>query len=206
MKASRPAEFINPMECLPVATIPEGASWIYEIKLDGYRAQAVKHPGRVTLYSRRKHVLNNKFNDVVSALDHLPDETVIDGELVAIGGYVPSHLGVDSIVVGFYRGKDLIFSGRIRAGFVPLTRREVFRKLKPLEVEQCPFANLPQKTAGRWGQGLTAAKMGENVWVKPKLVAEIAFLEWTTDANLLRHAAFVGLRADKDPRKVVRET
>jgi bifunctional non-homologous end joining protein LigD len=48
--------------------------------------------------------------------------------------------------------------------------------------------------------------MSECVWVKPKLVAEITFLEWTTDANLLRHAAFVGLRADKDPRKVVRET
>jgi ATP-dependent DNA ligase len=123
-----------------------------------------------------------------------------------IGGYVPSHLGVDSIVVGFYRGKDLIFLGRIRAGFVPLTRREVFRELQPLEVERCPFANLPQKTAGRWGQGLTAEKMDECVWVKQKLVAEIAFLQWTTDANLLRHAAFVRLRADKDPRKVVRET
>jgi ATP-dependent DNA ligase len=75
-----------------------------------------------------------------------------------IGGYVPSHLGVDSIVVGFYRGKDLIFSGRIRAGFVSLTRSEVFRKLEPLEIERCPFANLPQKTAGRWGQGLPRKK------------------------------------------------
>jgi bifunctional non-homologous end joining protein LigD len=45
----------------------------------------VKHAGGVTLYSRRKYVLNNKFNDVVSAQDHLPDETVIDGELAAIG-------------------------------------------------------------------------------------------------------------------------
>jgi bifunctional non-homologous end joining protein LigD len=44
------------------------------------------------------------------------------------------------------------------------------------------------------------------LWVKPKLVAEVAFLEWTTDANLLRHAAFVGLRQDKNPREVVRET
>ena len=55
------------------------------------------------------------------------------------------------------------------------------------------------------GQGLTAEKMRECVWVKPKLVTEIEFLEWT-DADHLRHAAFLGLRADKEPRKIARET
>jgi ATP-dependent DNA ligase len=61
MKASRRAEFIEPMECLPVTTVPEGVRpWLYEIKLDGYRAEAVKSHDKVTLYSRRKNVLNNK--------------------------------------------------------------------------------------------------------------------------------------------------
>ena len=47
-----------------MATIPESPTWRYEIKLDGYRAEAVKGVGKVTLYSRRKHVLNKKFEDV----------------------------------------------------------------------------------------------------------------------------------------------
>jgi ATP-dependent DNA ligase len=49
------------------------------------------------------------------------------------------------------------------------------------------------KEPGRWGQGLTAEKMKDCVWVKPELVAEIEFLEWT-DANHLRHTSFVGLK------------
>jgi ATP-dependent DNA ligase len=121
-----------------------------------------------------------------------------------IGGYIPSHLGVDSIVIGVYRGKDLHYAARVRAGFVPLTRRQVFERIKSLETSKCPFVNLPEKDAGRWGQGLTAEKMKECVWVKPRILAEIDFLEWT-GADHLRHTKFVGLRDDKDPRKVVRE-
>jgi ATP-dependent DNA ligase len=59
--------------------------------------------------------------------------------------------------------------------------------------------------AGRWGQGLTAGKMEECVWVRPEVIAQIEFLEWT-GADHLRHTKFVGLREDKDPLKVVRET
>jgi hypothetical protein len=64
----------------------------------------------------------------------------------------------------------------VRAGFVPLTRRQVFGRIKPLETG-CPFVNLPEKEAGRWGQGLTVEKMKECVWVKPRVVAEIEFFE-----------------------------
>ena len=62
-----------------------------------------------------------------------------------------------------------------------------------------------REVGGAIGQGLTAEKMPDCVWVKPKLVAEIEFLEWT-DADHLRHAAFIGLRGDKEPRKIARET
>ena len=122
-----------------------------------------------------------------------------------IGGYVPSHLGLDSIVIGVYRGKELLYAARVRAGFVPLTRRQVFERIQPLKTAKCPFVNLPEKDAGRWGQGLTAEKMKECVWVKPKLVAEVEFLEWT-NAKHLRPTKFINLRDDKDPRKVVWET
>ena len=73
-----------------------------------------------------------------------------------VGGYIASNLGVDSLVVGFFRGKDLIYAARVRAGLVPATRRAVFERLKHLRTLTCPFANLPEPTAGRWGQGLTA--------------------------------------------------
>jgi bifunctional non-homologous end joining protein LigD len=74
-----------------------------------------------------------------------------------------------------------------------------------LETAKCPFANLPEKEPGQWGEGFTAEKMNEAVWLKPEAVAQVQFLEWT-GADQLRHTKFVGLRDDKDPRNLVRET
>jgi bifunctional non-homologous end joining protein LigD len=122
-----------------------------------------------------------------------------------IGSYTPSYLGLDAILVGFYRGKELRFAGSVRAGFNPPMRREVHSQIKHLEITQCPFSNLPDKRAGAWGQGITAEKMKECQWLKPQVVAEIEFAEWTPD-DRLRHASFVGLRHDKRPRQVVKET
>lgn len=127
------------------------------------------------------------------------------GQEFVIGGYVPGTHGFDSLVIGFYRGGDLYYAGRVRAGFVPATRRHVFEQIKHLKTERCPFVNLPEKQAGRWGQGLTAAKMKECVWLRPEAVANFEFREWT-GADHLRHAAFAGMRDDKDAHKVVRET
>ena len=59
--AAAKASFIETMECLPVAEIPRGPEWSYEIKLDGYRLEAVKNAGDVILYSRRRNILNHKF-------------------------------------------------------------------------------------------------------------------------------------------------
>ena len=80
----RKAGFIESMECLPVPTVPEGPEWTYEIKLDGYRLEAVRSAGDTTLFSRRENILNKKFGFIADALNHLPDGTVIDGELVAL--------------------------------------------------------------------------------------------------------------------------
>ncbi len=73
------------MECLPVTALPEGPEWSYEIKLDGFRLEAVKVGKKVTVYSRRKNILNERFPRVAEALAKLPASTVIDGEVCAIG-------------------------------------------------------------------------------------------------------------------------
>jgi DNA ligase D-like protein (predicted ligase) len=122
-----------------------------------------------------------------------------------VGGYTPSDLGLDALLVGFYQGKELRFAGSVRAGFIPRSRREVHEQIKSLEIQKCPFSNLPDKQVGQWGQGITAEKMKLCHWLKPTIVAEIEFTEWTP-GDRLRAASFVGLREDKNPRKVVKET
>jgi DNA ligase D-like protein (predicted ligase) len=310
--------FTAPMECLPVASLPEGLGWVYELKLDGFRGQAIRDNRGVHLLSKNGKDFSNRFPQVCAALkESLPQGTSVDGELVAfdegghpsfnalqnataetnivffafdvlvsrwrdvkhlalserlallqsavvpservqlsehfdghlsrfiaavremggegvvakrltshyesgkrsgawakrrlnigqefvIGGFTPGSHGIDALVVGFYNGDALMYAARVRAGLAPATRRELYARVKPLIVEQCPFANLPEPNSGRWGQGLTVAKMKECIWVKPKLVANFEFLEWT-DTNHVRHIRFVGLRADKNPRQVVRE-
>jgi ATP-dependent DNA ligase len=126
------------------------------------------------------------------------------GQELVIGGYIPGTHGLDSIIVGYYKDHDLIYVARVRNGFVPASRRQMFEKLRLLVIPECPFVNLPEKHRSRWGEGLTAEDMKKCVWVRPELVAQIEFLEWT-ESNHLRHSKFVGLREDKYARGVVKE-
>ena len=121
-----------------------------------------------------------------------------------IGGYRPGSNGIDALLVGYYDDTGLRFAGKVRAGFVPHLRREVMKSLKPHHVDECPFVDLPTSKASRWGGGVTADEMREMQWVKPELVAQIRFVEWTAEGRL-RHAAFLGLRSDKSAREVRRE-
>ena len=315
----RAVSFIEPMECLAVSKLHDGPQWVYELKLDGYRALGIKSNGAVRLLSRRNNSFNRQYPLVVEALAELPENTVVDGEVVAlnhsgfpnfnllqnyrseasrihffifdllvyrgrdltrlplierrkllgsllkfnsdriritdfleasaadmlhavrqqglegiigkrkdslyepgkrsgawikyrmnrgqelvIGGYIPGTHGLDSIVVGYHNGQDLVYVARVRNGFVPASRRQVFGRLKDLEVPDCPFVNLPEKHRSHWGEGLTAEEMKKCVWLRPELVAQIEFLEWT-ESDHLRHSKFVGLREDKDPRTVIKE-
>jgi ATP-dependent DNA ligase len=83
-------------------------------------------------------------------------------------------------------------------------RAQLFKKFRGLEIDECPFVNLPEPKSGRWGQGLTKAKMTECQWLKPVLVGQFEFLEWTGE-NHLRHSKFIGLREDKPAKSVSRE-
>jgi DNA ligase D-like protein (predicted ligase) len=305
------------MECLPATKLIDAVQWIYEIKLDGYRAIAVKGQ-TINLFSRREKSFNSQYPYLLEGLAELPEGTVVDGEVVAlddagrpcfnllqqfrsgasricyfifdllvcndrdltklplierrkllkllklksgririseqfevsanemlvavrgqklkgvvakrkdslyeagkrtgswmkyrinrgqelvIGGYIPGPHGFDSLIVGYYQGKDLMYVARVRNGFVPALRRRVFEKIRGLASSRMPFVNLPDEHPSRWGENLTAEKMKECVWLRPEAVAQIEFLEWTA-ADRLRHSKFVGLREDKNPRSVVKE-
>jgi ATP-dependent DNA ligase len=77
--------------------------------------------------------------------------------------------------------------------------------VKKFGTPKCSCTNLPEKKASRWGESLTAEKMKECRWEKPKLVCQVAFVEWT-NAGHLRHCMFIALRGDKNPAEVARET
>jgi len=80
----RAAVFIEPMECAFVPDMPDDPPWIYEVKLDGYRAIAVKSESKLALLSRRRESFNRQFSPVADALVDFPKETVVDGEIVAL--------------------------------------------------------------------------------------------------------------------------
>ncbi|MGZ5021664.1 MAG: non-homologous end-joining DNA ligase, partial [Chthoniobacterales bacterium] len=122
-----------------------------------------------------------------------------------IGGYKPGTRGFDSLLVGVYENKYLIFVAQVKDGFVPRLRDEIFAQFKKLRTGVCPFVNLPEKKGARRGDALTAEKMKECRWLKPKLVCQIAFVEWT-HADNLRHAKFIAMRDDKKASEVVRES
>ena len=123
------------------------------------------------------------------------------GQEFVIGGYTPGN-PLDALIVGYYEGERLLYAGKVRNGFVPQLCREVAARLKGLETDSCPFANLPENKRTQWA--LTKKEVKNCVWLRPQLVAQIEFTEWTPD-NHLRHSMFVGLREDKEARGVVWE-
>jgi len=109
-----------------------------------------------------------------------------------IGGYCIGGSTFDAVIVGHIVDGKLVYVARTRSGFTLALRAELLRKMKPLEVEICPFCNLPERRQGRWGEGLTADKMKDCRWLRPELKARFEFLEWTEDRHL-RHSRFVGM-------------
>ena len=121
-----------------------------------------------------------------------------------VGGFKPNGTNFDSLLVGYYDRRKLYFAGKVRAGFNPASRADLFRRIAPALRRQCPFANLPSSATSHWGEGITEEEMTRLRWVEPRHVVEVSFVEWTRDGNL-RHAQFVGIRDDKAPHDVRRE-
>jgi bifunctional non-homologous end joining protein LigD len=124
-----------------------------------------------------------------------------------IGGFTPpknSRIYFGAILVGCYEGKKLIYAGKVGSGFDHARLKSLYDEFQQRRIEACPFANLPTPRRSRFGLGMTATAMRHVTWVKPELVAQVRFTEWTED-GMLRHPVFLGLRRDKSAKKVVRE-
>ncbi len=125
-----------------------------------------------------------------------------------IGGYTPpqgarKHFG--AILVGYYENKKLVFAGKVGTGFTAKSLSMLYKKFQKEGRDDCPFVDLPSKQNGQWVQDITPSMMRKMHWVKPVFVCEIKFAEWTRDKKL-RAPVFLGLREDKNPTEVVRES
>ena len=97
-------------------------------------------------------------------------KSVNRGQEFVIGGYVPDH-PFDSIIVGYYQDGKLYYAAKVRNGFVPRVRSEVFQRFKGLQVDACSFVNLPEKKRTQWA--LTREEMKNCIWLEPEVVGQI---------------------------------
>ncbi len=132
---------------------------------------------------------------------------IVNDQEFVIGGYTQPKGSRDffgALLVGYFEKEKFIFASKVGTGFNQALLTSLYKEFQKIKRDQCPFANLPEKRSGRYGQGVTAAEMKRCSWVEPNLVAQIHFTEWTRDGHL-RHPVFLGLREDKKAREVVRE-
>jgi bifunctional non-homologous end joining protein LigD len=115
-----------------------------------------------------------------------------------IGGYTIGGRYFDALIFGYREGDKLMYAARTRSGFTPAVREQLHQRFRGLETTECPFPNLPEARAERWGEGLTAEKMKNCRWLKPVLVGQFEFVEWTPDRHS-RHSRFAGLNEKKNP-------
>jgi bifunctional non-homologous end joining protein LigD len=132
----------------------------------------------------------------------------VDEQEFVIGGFTPpqgarKHFG--ALLVGYYERKRLLFAGKVGTGFDTRVLASLHKRFKSEKRNDCPFADLPSKQGGQWVQGITPAMMRQCEWINPVFLCQVKFAEWTRDGKL-RQPVFLGLREDKKPTEVVRES
>ena len=118
------------------------------------------------------------------------------GQEFVIGGFTEpegARAGIGALLIGYYDDDRLVFSGKVGTGFTHKVALDLRRRLEAIEQRSSPFDPPPTGALARTAH-----------WVKPSLVCEVVFTEWTGDGKI-RHPSFQGLRADKKPRQVTRE-
>jgi bifunctional non-homologous end joining protein LigD len=165
----RPADFIKLSEHI----VGDGEAFFKQIEKFHLEGMIAKRASSLYLQKRTK--------------DWLKVKTVRRSEVV-IGGYTQprgSRSNFGALVVGLYRGQDLHYVAHVGGGFNQRTLARIYKLMQPSKVKESPFVDAP--------------KTNEPVqWIKPKLVAEVKFSEWTADLRM-RHPVFIGLREDKKP-------
>src|SRR5258705_196738 len=172
-----------------------GPEWVYEEKYDGIRAVAYRDGDRVRLLSRTGQDLTAGFPAIVGAIRNLPDpDFVLDGELVVF-----DESGVSRFQLLQRRGIDrgtrtlyVVFDCLRSKG------RDLLRR--PLEERRGRLLELVPKRAGPLMPSRRLPRVCGATWVKPRLVAQLVYAEWTADGKL-RQPAFLGLRTDKKPEE-----
>ena len=157
----------------------DGAALLADACRDGWEGLIAKRLGTPYVSTRSRDWLKLKCTRA--------QELVIGGFTAPRG----SRTDLGALLVGHFEGDRLRYAGKVGTGFTRTTLRELAAQLAPLVRETSPFE--PEKGIPR-----------DATWVEPELVAQIAFMEWTSDGRL-RHPSFLGLRIDKAAREVVRE-
>jgi bifunctional non-homologous end joining protein LigD len=125
-----------------------------------------------------------------------------------IGGYTNpegSRTNFGALLVGFYENKKLKYCGKVGAGFNTKLLSSLHSQFKTISTDACPFVNLPELRGSRYSPRITGPEIKKCHWVKPKMVCQLRFSEWTRDEKL-RQPVFLGLRGDKDAGDVLRES
>ncbi|MQA15191.1 MAG: hypothetical protein GEV09_13775 [Pseudonocardiaceae bacterium] len=205
-------------------------NWIFERKLDGVRVVAVRDGGASTLWSRKRLLRDAvTFTDPLRYSRHRNTEgeayhdeacrrgwegviakrsdsryrsgrsgdwlkfKCVRGQELVVGGFTEpagSRTGFGALLVGYYSDGVLRYAGKVGTGYDTRTLSELRSRLHGLETGSSPFAE--------------RVKERDAHWVRPELVAQVGFTEWTGD-GMLRHPRYQGLRTDKAPTDVVRE-
>src|SRR5215469_5975343 len=133
---AKAATFVEPMACETVSQLREGSGWVYEIKFDGYRAVAVKAGDLVSLFSRQRKSYNGQYPYILEALADLPNDTVVDGEIVALDdsekpefNLLQNYLSA-AARIHYFVFDLLVYQGRNLMGLSLGERRKMLNRLK----------------------------------------------------------------------------
>lgn len=170
-------KFTAPMK--RVMLIDEDQPW-ERARREGWEGVIAKRRGSPYEHRRSKHWLKLKIE--------------ASQELV-VGGFTDpqgARVGLGALLVGYFEDKDLVFAGKIGTGFDTKLLLDLRRRLDPIEIPKTPFTI---------ATGLPKLRVH---WVKPAIVVQVSFMEWTRH-NKLRHPRLIAVRFDKKARDVVRE-
>jgi len=184
---------VRPVQLSPVFVLPP-SQLLEEIRRQGLEGVIAKQPGSRYEPDRRSGAWVKC--------------KILNEQEFVIGGFTaPRHSRqyFGALLVGYYHKGKLLYAGKVGTGFDARGLQALHTKFARRKKAACPFANLPMARRPRFGQGMTRSEMKKVSWLRPDLVAQIRFGEWTND-GLLRQPVFLGLRKDKPGRDVRRES